>query len=270
MKTEQFGIVLKRIMVDSTIAPEAKAIYSYLATFSNEEGKSYPSIDKMCRDLGMTYNRLTKYRKQLEEAGYLKVERTRSEQGGFGRNVYTIPTRTYKKAERKEPSQNPFVDFEGMEDRGYNKDQSNNIKTNKTNVQQDDVDVVVYEMSEMLEKYQLGKATESWREEILLWLQTFQPQMIRYAMEWSVQHHAKSWLYVRAVLRAWQEKKLWTVEDVVAYEKKRVQRPTIIRRTEALPDWFVNHSSVAETPTESEEELEARRQRLKEKWGIEV
>lgn len=69
-----YGVIAKKVMRDKNISAEAKAIYVYMASFSDENHQCYPSVNLMCDELGMSEKRFYKYRKQLVMAGYISIE----------------------------------------------------------------------------------------------------------------------------------------------------------------------------------------------------
>ena len=53
-----YGKVDSKIVRDSTLTPESRLIYTILATYSDKNRESYPSIDQLVRDSGMSKDRL--------------------------------------------------------------------------------------------------------------------------------------------------------------------------------------------------------------------
>ncbi|WP_241955592.1 helix-turn-helix domain-containing protein [Staphylococcus chromogenes] len=84
-----YGLVFKRVMKDTHIDIEAKALYSYLSAYAGSNESAFPSVSLICHELNISDKRFKKYRKQLEDNGYLKVNRERT-QNGFSKNIYTI------------------------------------------------------------------------------------------------------------------------------------------------------------------------------------
>lgn len=79
----------------------AKAICGYILCYSGGGRTSFPGRDKICNDLGINKDTYTKYKKQLEETGVLRIskqrfldkgnnEHTRKKQGSFSYNTYTL------------------------------------------------------------------------------------------------------------------------------------------------------------------------------------
>lgn len=84
-----YGLVFKRVMKDTTISIEAKALYSYLSSYAGVDETAFPSVDLIKHELAIGKQRYQRARKELETAGYLQVDR---KQNGniYGSNLYTI------------------------------------------------------------------------------------------------------------------------------------------------------------------------------------
>lgn len=85
-----YGIISKMVMRDRNIDVEAKAIYSYLCTYSGSGTFAFPSVELITRDLKIGKDRYYKYLKQLEEAGYIKKYNCVQKNGYFTNNRYEI------------------------------------------------------------------------------------------------------------------------------------------------------------------------------------
>lgn len=84
-----YGLVFKRVMKDTNISIEAKALYGYLSAYAGADITSFPSVSLIQHELGISKNRFQKYRKQLEDGGYLKVER-KQKNNLKSSNLYTL------------------------------------------------------------------------------------------------------------------------------------------------------------------------------------
>ena len=95
-----YGIVSKRVMTDKKLSAEAKAIYSFLCTFTGSENTAYPSVEYQCDCLNIGLTRYLKHRKKLLLNGYITITKTRqlvtysdNTQKEFrDNNTYTIVT----------------------------------------------------------------------------------------------------------------------------------------------------------------------------------
>ena len=85
-----YGLVPRSIMRDSELSFQAKAIYSYLASFAGNTGRAFPSTSLMSKELDMSRDTLFKYLKELKEKKVITVERERTDKGTFDRNIYYL------------------------------------------------------------------------------------------------------------------------------------------------------------------------------------
>ncbi|PTF20456.1 helix-turn-helix domain-containing protein [Staphylococcus devriesei] len=84
-----YGLVFKRVMKDRDISIEAKALYSYLSAYAGADESSFPSVELIKHELNIGKQRYQRARRELEDAGYLQVDR---KQNGniYGSNLYTL------------------------------------------------------------------------------------------------------------------------------------------------------------------------------------
>lgn len=82
-----YGSIGKMVMQDRRLHVIAKAIYCYLATYGE---RSFPSRERIIKDLGINKDTYTKYLRQLKEFGYISVEQKESEKNKFGHNVFCL------------------------------------------------------------------------------------------------------------------------------------------------------------------------------------
>ena len=64
-----YGVITQDVMFDKNLSVEAKAIYSYIASYNNEE---LPTQKVMCEELNMSVNRYKRHMKDLVKFGYLE------------------------------------------------------------------------------------------------------------------------------------------------------------------------------------------------------
>ena len=86
-----YGKVSKCLMLDTTIDPSAKGLFAYYAAHTaNGKGYSFPSREKITRDLKISFRTMYKYRGQLEERGYIKVQEIHDSEHKQKTNHYII------------------------------------------------------------------------------------------------------------------------------------------------------------------------------------
>ena len=84
-----YGIIPKLVMKDDELDPEAKAIYAYICSYAGSGKTAFPGVKLMCQDLSMSERRFYKYRKQLVNAGYIKIHKNRKN-GKRANNIYEL------------------------------------------------------------------------------------------------------------------------------------------------------------------------------------
>ncbi|MGN1346073.1 MAG: helix-turn-helix domain-containing protein, partial [Eubacteriales bacterium] len=67
----------------------AKAVYAYFCSFTGAGDSCFPSREKICYDLKITKDTLSKYIRSLRDCGYIEVEQSK-EGVKFSRNIYTM------------------------------------------------------------------------------------------------------------------------------------------------------------------------------------
>ena len=70
-----YGIIPKLVM-QSNISIESKAIYSYMCSFAGNGQSAFPSVEKIILELNISEKRFYKYRKELIDHGFIKIQKT--------------------------------------------------------------------------------------------------------------------------------------------------------------------------------------------------
>lgn len=103
--SQGYGFSPQIVMRDTRLTPEAKAIYSYMASFADANLTSFPTIQLQLHELGMSAKRYYKHRKLLEDFGYIVVKRTttRLASGKIvrDRNIYILEQFPVEKSKDK-------------------------------------------------------------------------------------------------------------------------------------------------------------------------
>lgn len=97
---DQYGIAPAYVFRNDKISIGAKGLYGYLMGFVNGEQakqgdfRSWPSRNRIMKELNISTNTLTKYLKELQQAKLIDIEQSRVElengKLGFGNNIYII------------------------------------------------------------------------------------------------------------------------------------------------------------------------------------
>lgn len=178
-----YGLVPKRIMRDKNLSAEAKAIYSYLASFAGNTGQAFPSTSLMSSEMNMSRNRLFKYLKELRDKKAISVKREKGQKGQFGRNVYYL----HNSLEKDEPCiQNPYMDNPDMDnpdmdnpdmenkDTNSNSMNSNSFKSNSSKSNNEVSDIITQNEKEFI--------IEEWNKLNLQQLRSINNSTKRYQM----------------------------------------------------------------------------------------
>ena len=89
INSQGYGTVPKAVMQSQEISISAKAVYAYFCSFTGAGYSCFPSQYKICSDLEISKNSLSKYIRELKDAGFVEVEQEKVN-GKFARNVYTL------------------------------------------------------------------------------------------------------------------------------------------------------------------------------------
>lgn len=85
-----YGLIPKLVMQDKDIPIHAKGLYAYLCSFSGKGKDVFPSRDKICYDLDISKNVLTKYLNILKTKGYITITQNKDDRNRFCNNIYKI------------------------------------------------------------------------------------------------------------------------------------------------------------------------------------
>ena len=252
-----YGIIPKIVTQDTGLTAEAKAIYSYLCSYAGAGQTAFPSVSLMVHHLDMSENRFYKHRKYLVDRGYVSIERVRTD-NGFSKNIYTL--------NQSVPLQNEGIGNEGIQNEDIrNKGTNNNsikinninknsINKNSINKTDDDEHInkqiekivtqkikrnlsnagiknltvtklrpIAISMSKLMKLH--NKTLEEAEEVILLAIESFEL------------NNGRSLNYLIALLEDWEEKELYSAEDIRKDRKnyKREETDKIINEIEPVP-----------------------------------
>ena len=220
-----YGLVFKRVMKDTNLNIEAKALYSYLSAYAGADESAFPSVSLICHELGISDKRFKKYRKQLEEQGYLSIERQRTN-NGFSKNIYTIEHNpvsgnfvpVQNVTGQKLPGRNVTGQNVGttINSSTINSITNNNETSNSSSAQPSPFDFYQENGFGMLKPYVA--------EQIGYWIDDFKDngnEIVIEAMKEAVNNNVTNWSYVNSILKAWYNDGVKTTEDIQARNNKR-------------------------------------------------
>lgn len=220
-----YGLVFKRVMKDTNLNIEAKALYSYLSAYAGADESAFPSVKLICHELNISEKRLQKYRKQLVDYGYLKIERTKSN-NIYGKNLYTInhePRPVRFGGVENGGIQIGSVETRPVENVGTTSNSStsnsitnNNETSNSSSAQPSPFDFYQENGFGMLKPYVA--------EQISYWIDDFKDngnEIVIEAMKESVNNNVTRWSYANSILKAWYNDGVKTIEDIQARNNKK-------------------------------------------------
>ena len=90
INSKGFGMIPKLVMQDRRLTAQAKAIYSYFASYAGAGQTAFPSRVKILSDLNIGKNAYYKSFHMLIQCGYISATQEKDKRGRFKRNVYML------------------------------------------------------------------------------------------------------------------------------------------------------------------------------------
>lgn len=197
-----YGLIPREIMRDKNISIQAKALYSYLASFAGNSGKAYPSVELMLSELGITRNTFYKYLKELKESNAVLVKKERTEQGTFERNIYYLQPCTNLPGMVKPDTAEP--DMVNV-DTNSNNTTSNNLNSScSSNSVLEDENVKV--VAKLLEENGFGTISGYVVDKINNFLDNYKSKWVIEAIEIAIEQNVRTLKYVEGILMNWKTK----------------------------------------------------------------
>src|SRR5690625_2858281 len=224
-----YGIIPKLVAQDTKLTPEAKAIYSYLCSYAGAGQTAFPSVSLMVHHLDMSENRFYKHRKYLVDRGYVSIERLRTD-NGFSKNIYTL--------NQSVPLQNEGIGNKGIQNedirnKGTNNNsiKINNINKNSISKTDDDEDInkqiekiVTQKIKRTLSNAGIENLTPTKLRQIAISMSKHMnlqnkdleedEEVILLAIESFELSNGRSLNYIIALLEDWEDKELYSAEDI--------------------------------------------------------
>ena len=288
-----YGTVPKLVMQDEHIGPEAKAIYAYICSFAGAGTSAFPGIELMCKQLTMSEKRFHKFKNQLIENGYLRIQRERKDDGkGWGSNIYHLVQEVPEKATvtgqndmiqsvtgQSVTLQNVTGQSVTLQNDMTNNNSLNNnssINNSSKNKQQQPASEKQPNFITTWEQTGFGMMPPLTIEKLEHWVNDFEgnESIIVKAIEVASDQGVRKYAYVNTILKNWEDKGVKSVEDIDALEKKREAEVQAKKaapknnfnkaplRKETLPDWAKDEVKKVEEKPMSEEDKAAFNKRL--------
>lgn len=244
-----YGTVGKLVMRDRDLTPEAKAIYSYIATYAGAGDTAYPSVDLICYDMNMGKDRFQKHKKCLIDKGYIVIQKYSTPEGKFTNNLYVIQNTVMKEIKTTDNKATvielPLPDFAAEATPATASLSTGNHIANKNNVNsnnlkdflEEDEDDSEFKLNEKTQPNDFAYWQEKWtahfgsqlpftrhiHEGLLQWASYFgDAEIVLHAFAKAGRYGAKSYAYLDSILRNWWDEGLRTAEDV--YDREIAER----------------------------------------------
>ena len=123
-----YGTVAKSVMKSKNISIGSKALYAYLCSYAWGKNESYPTVNSIITDLGISERTFSKHRRELEKSGYVTVEFRNV--NGQNRNVYilnSIPANISGVKKVTSSENDPPKKLRGNNRRNTSKDKKSNL-----------------------------------------------------------------------------------------------------------------------------------------------
>ena len=236
-----FGIIPKALMLNPSVSSDAKSLFCYLASYAGNGDTAFLRVELILYHMNWSKTRFYKYRKELEEKGYLEVTQIK-EEGKFAHNIYRlkispIENTTKSPCPNFEDTGNEDTVFEDtvFEDTGnwdtkinsikINNNKNNNIKINRhTNIGES----VNENLSSMSKLYQenIGLANGIVGEYLIEISDKIEVPLFKRALEICAEKGNNNLGYLKGIIKKWLEKNITTLEQLKAYELQNKKQST--------------------------------------------
>lgn len=187
-----YGFIAKKVMQDTTLPLATKGFYAYLCSFGGKGNDVFPSRKKICTDLDIGNDTLSKYISLLVEKGYIQVITTRTYNGRFNRNTYKIML-------------SPCSEKPNTE-----KTNTEKLNTNNNIVNNNNINNIVVEYTEQIDP----TPSTFIIDKLLSYADDLPEEVILEAIKIAVEQNAKNFNYIEAILKRCITQKITKAEDV--------------------------------------------------------
>ena len=236
-----FGIIPKALMLNPSVSSDAKSLFCYLASYAGNGDTAFPRVELILYHMNWSKTRFYKYRKELEEKGYLEVNQIK-EEGKFAHNIYRLKISPIENTAKSpcpnfEDTENRDTVFEDTENRDtgnwdtkinsikINNNKNNSIKINRpTNVSES----VSNNLSSMSKLYQenIGLANGIVGEYLIEISDKIEVPLFKRAVEICAEKGNNNLGYLKGIIKKWLEKNITTLEQLKAYELQNKKQST--------------------------------------------
>lgn len=98
------------VVRDARLSAQARTLYVILCSYANGTGESWPSVDTLTRELGSSEPTLKRARRELVDAGYLRIQQRLHHNGRQRSNLYVLVDRVVHMGVTGDPLQEGVTD----------------------------------------------------------------------------------------------------------------------------------------------------------------
>ncbi|MBV5103409.1 DnaD domain protein [Mammaliicoccus sciuri] len=185
----------------------------------------------MCHELRISEKRFKKYRKQLENYGYLSIKRNRTD-NGFSKNIYSI---------EHNPVSGSFVPVQNVSGNSVprrfvpeqNVGTTSNSTTSNSNTNNSENNNSSSKQQSPFDFYQangFGVLKPYISDQIGAWIDDFEQngnEIVIEAMKESLNNNVYKWNYVNSILKSWFNDGIRSIDDISARNNKRSKQEEI-------------------------------------------
>lgn len=282
-----YGLIAQKVMRDKDLHPLSKSIYAYLCSFAgvgkDGERSAFPGVSLMMHELGIkTDDTFYKYRKQLVQKGYIKIEKRRQTGAKFDSNIYKIvavPVETPK--EKPTPiisgMVEPYPKLSSTVEPSTVKSgtiiNSSIINSSTINKKEEEEEGTFVSIISFFEE-NITKSNGTIKRALKEWVTLLPLEVIMNEITFAAEHNAKSFSYLKKLLNEDLELQIDSIDKL---EHKRIQhtkKKTPVRnasRKENVPEWFLKQQEERKEKLIDDTksiDLEMERKRLQQELGI--
>lgn len=205
-----FGVLPKRVMIDTNLSIQAKAIFAYLCTYAGNGDNAFPGRKLITYQLGISKDTFTKYMKELKKYGYVEVYKSERKNGKFSHNIYKLipcPKISYTVLPDTETPDTVNMDT--------NKNNNNKNNNNSKYVSKEENN-----LSLISKAYQenIGPIYPANREWIIEVSEKFEIDLFKRAIEICIDKSNVTPGYLKGILKKWDTEGILTLEQLRAKE----------------------------------------------------
>ena len=209
-----YGFIAKKVMQDITIPLAAKGFYAYLCSFGGKGNDIFPSRKKICTDLNISNDTLSKYISLLVSKGYIEIIPTRTMNGQFCRNTYKIMLTPCPK---KPYTENP---------------DTVKLDTNNNNSINNNINKIVVEYTKQIDPTPATIVIEK----LLSYLDELPEEVVLEAINIAVIKGVKNFSYIDAILKRCVSQNIKKKEDMNLKKKTNKKEDTSYMKVNGISD----------------------------------